>query len=457
MASHETVTVGPGERINPTVNSGETLSNVLYDITADGADVMISTNGTGWEVRNVGIRGRYNVGDDDLGAPGTGSGFNKVLDINGEGVLDTVYLGDGAAEGAQKSLMIIGPGDLGGGHVQINRMYGAEFSENANYVAGYAGEAQGGQGGSVEFKNCHMRDNNVAHFRCSGNLTLRNVTITNTNMVPPLYTTHGDVSHVINSRGIRADYNSLYGPVEAYNCDIDVTTSNTCNPRHGRQVNHCAASAVSIDQNGQPGQVKLYDCEVRGSISGGVEENNVGSNPDTSVPAGVPTSAKQAATGDVSGGNGDNGDTSPGYDHLLELSTGISGSTYMFTVDGDVTRGPKAEQNNDTIEDLGDGRYRVSGETGNNFADNYRFSGRITEISSNDGIENWTLKLDGQEVTRQELLDMTDDRGSGDDDTNGDTGGDTEPGGPSSIDSEPLVVFSMLSLGAAIKKATNDD
>ena len=68
-SEYETITVGAGERRTFDVGSGETFENKLIDITADNADVRVVAQGTDWTLRNIGVRGSADVGNDQSGSP----------------------------------------------------------------------------------------------------------------------------------------------------------------------------------------------------------------------------------------------------------------------------------------------------------------------------------------------------------------------------------------------------
>ncbi|PSP72128.1 hypothetical protein BRC86_13210, partial [Halobacteriales archaeon QS_3_64_16] len=74
------------------------LENVLIDITADGADVLISTHGGSWVIRNVGVRGESNGSLSDRPLI---SAKTKQSDESGR--IENVYLGDGGDHGGHGS------------------------------------------------------------------------------------------------------------------------------------------------------------------------------------------------------------------------------------------------------------------------------------------------------------------------------------------------------------------
>ena len=129
-----------------------------------------------------------------------------------------------------------------------------------------------------------------------------------------------------------------------------------------------------------------------------------------------------AADLDADDGGGDDGDDDDDDDErLLEIVATESGDVrYEFTVDGDVERARvtdriKAEPD-DRIRENRDGTVTVRGSTGNRgFGDAFRFTGDVTEFESR-GDADFFLRLDGERVDVDELVDDDDD----DDDDDGD-------------------------------------
>ncbi|MFC7045715.1 hypothetical protein ACFQH6_10125 [Halobacteriaceae archaeon GCM10025711] len=87
-SDYETVKVPAGETKVVSVGTGDTLENVLYDVTASGAHVLIRAWGDDWTIRNVGIKGAMEEFDGNVVAAG-------VDDPNSSAVVENFYLGDG--------------------------------------------------------------------------------------------------------------------------------------------------------------------------------------------------------------------------------------------------------------------------------------------------------------------------------------------------------------------------
>ncbi len=253
-----------------TVGDGETLENVLIDISAPGADARIEATGDDWTVRNVGFRGQCDVDKS--------TGFWNRLHLSGNGVVERVYLGDGAVSRIDAG----GAGCPSGhsGHVTIRDSYFAGWTDNALYTAHAAEDGNG----TFHVQDCYFRDNNVAHLRIAadGDLAER-VVIENTGKVPQL--DGGDVF----SRGVYTGYGDPSDVVEIRDCDIDVTTANTNGAAQALQSpeNHPRSGACST--------LLATDCEINGGVVGIVTTTDTGSAPDTSVPPSVPKTALHAA------------------------------------------------------------------------------------------------------------------------------------------------------------------
>ena len=120
-----------------------------------------------------------------------------------------------------------------------------------------------------------------------------------------------------------------------------------------------------------------------------------------------------AADLDADDGGGDGGDDDDD-ERLLEIVATESGDVrYEFTVDGEVERARvtdriKAEAN-DRIRENRDGTVTVRGSTGNRgFGDAFRFTGEVTEFESR-GNADFFIRLDGERVSVDELVDEEDD------------------------------------------------
>lgn len=253
-ASYETVKVPANKTRGITVGDGETYENVLIDITASGASVLIATHGSGWTIRNVGIKGKH---------PG-GGGHHlfqpSVADPDAEGLVENVYMGDGQPLDAARK---------GGVWVNANMPHrGTIIFRNyhlAKFVNGLYGSGVGHQGheGDIRVENSYFYNNTIANVRTNAKERVNYVENT---------TIHVDGNQPVckdcsqpNTQNTRAVW-SWYGRTHLINCDVrgDLATS----------------KGGSITQ----------------------ENTRVGDAADIAAPEGVPMSAEEAASGQGSGG-----------------------------------------------------------------------------------------------------------------------------------------------------------
>ncbi|NHN60557.1 MULTISPECIES: hypothetical protein [Halorussus] len=375
-AEYETRTVSAGGYDSVTLRDGDTFENVLVDISADGAEFHVDAHGDDWAIRNVGIKGRL---DSSGGAP-------NIIRADGNGVIEHCFFGDIAAPN-------IGGGAIGiksyhAGHIDIKECYIGGSTDNGVYAA----QPAENNGGTMAIDTCYFVNNNITHIRAAADgTTVKNSVLTNTNDVNPNHK-----SGSINSRGFWDFYGDGDETVTIENCDIDITDENT-----NGSATAAVATAVTYE---------MRNCQVKGQLRGNVTESNVGSSPDTSVPAGVPTTPEDAAaataTGDTSGSGtqtpDQSGDDQP-QGTLLELisTPDRANITYEFTVEGTVEKrtsssdGVVAEAN-DSVTDNGDGTVTVSGISGNGHGDSYLVQGSITAMDLDESL--WTIRYDGAEV-----------------------------------------------------------
>jgi len=156
--------------------------------------------------------------------------------------------------------------------------------------------------------------------------------------------------------------------------------------------------------------------------------------------------------GSSSGGDGDE-ETDAGYENELGILTeeGADRVDYRFVADGSVetadlgtspSGNPVAANNNDTVTDLGDGRYEVEGLTGNGWGDGFAVDGEVVEFEAanadSDADPAFWLEWNGEEVSVAELVgdDSSDDGSDSTDDGSDSTddGSDSTDDGSDSTD-----------------------
>ncbi|AGB16228.1 hypothetical protein Halru_1621 [Halovivax ruber XH-70] len=286
-ASYDVVEVDAGSHEVLRVGAGETLENVLIDVTADGASATIDCHAPNTTVRNVGFEGRMDSPPTGIiGASDTGGGTS---------VIENVYLGDGASAGHRHGLGLwVSPEHSG--HLVIDRVNIQEMGDNSFYCSAP------GNSGTVELRNCYSANSWVAHYRLAKG-TVENCVALN------------DERHE-DGRGIWA---WAPGTVEVRDCDLDM------NGRH---------YAIAAGANGSGTHVAVSDTQYSTAFHGGIREANGstvdlqqgnGTNPDGSrIPDGCPTSAREAAAG---------GRTQVQATNRIELSGQFS---YRIEVDGEI-------------------------------------------------------------------------------------------------------------------------
>lgn len=274
---YETITAD-GQHIS--VGSGETLSNLLVDVS-NGGDFLITAVGTNWTIKNIGIRGYFGGGDFIISCRDSS---------NGRSLVENVYIGDGAGKhGADfvhgPGAIFVGPADRHTGHITFRECNVQGYPNNGFYCSNGPG--------SVKFENCLAVNNGVSNFRC-GNTSgdeIRNCVAYNDNTDYGWY--HEQNNYV------EEDGRPLWmwgpGTVDVYNTDLAAGTY---------------GGAIYI----RGGSVNYVSGNVSGSTGGASLNSRVGSSPDLSPPAGVPLTPEQAASGGGSnaGGGGSQPDTGGG-------------------------------------------------------------------------------------------------------------------------------------------------
>ena len=441
-AEYETIEVPANTRKVIEVRAGETFENKLIDITADGAHVKLLTYGSGWTVRNVGVKGENNNLD------GTYGTFYLRCTDDGEALAENIYMGDGAADRCGHAAV---SDWANAGTVTIRNINVTGWSADGMYMS-HAGNTVRQTMGVTQVENAYLKNNNIENCRLGtpGSYIKNSVVHVESQDAVP-----ANQSGQVNARGIWFKEQS---GLKAIDCDISVRGSH----------------AVFANDNGEG---TLENCRVEGPITGPVQQVNVSGSPDLTPPASVPMSAEEAASGDIdssenlsSGANettgdettadqsgdettadqsgdkttadqsGDkttadqSGDETTAGDQSGDESSGTEESqsetdgsaarpagtlfelvptddatsvTYEFTVEGSVRGrttapdGGHTAEAADTVTDNGDGTVTVSGIAGNGYGDAFYVDGAITSVSVDESV--WTLYLGGDEVAPDDL------------------------------------------------------
>lgn len=234
------------------VSGDETVEDIVVDIRAPNADACIVARGSGWVIRNV----RF-VGSTDLGAKS--GGFANLIDAQGNGRIENVYMGDGVSDdGIWRGG--IGVGTPHSGHIDVQDCYLAGWTDNAIYAATMAEEQFDNAGhGTLTIDRCYLRDNNIAHLRIASDGTVvRNTVIENTN---DAHTIDGGP---VNSRGVYTGYGDPEQVVTIENCNICVTAENT------NGIAHALVSGTH-DKWGPCSTLNIVSSNIKGKVVGHVE------------------------------------------------------------------------------------------------------------------------------------------------------------------------------------------
>ncbi|WP_226007302.1 right-handed parallel beta-helix repeat-containing protein [Natrinema salinisoli] len=428
---YDVIEVSPGETFEKDISSGETWENKLIDITASGAGYSISATADDFEMRNIGVRGEW---DHD---PGSQVIIVEVESADASGLIENVYLGDGAAGGGDPGGIYVHNDHSGTLTIRGCNIQG--FPDNGIYASG-PGLADRGNGGVVQIENTYAAD--------CGSSGLR----------------------------IGSDGSSVQNCV-AWNCDrglwclfSDQLEANGCD--FGGSGYDIRVGSGSQESGGPYGELTVNDTswgtqqlersqnEIHGSSSG---------SPNNRGPAdvGAPTSAEAAAAGTATDGTSGSDETTTDEEpdssessHLLAFVTSSDAynDTYSFVVEGDVEKATAdydspagnsiGANGNDTI-DVADGTTTVEGLTGNGFGDAYRVHGPVTSITIDDPDVMW-VELDGEKMSVEEVIDATSD------------GDDEDSSGPSNalvIDATETGDRAAYSFEASgtVEKATQGD
>ena len=167
---YEVVTVAAGDTYSVTLGSGDTLENVLIDITAEGARYEIRATGSDWAIRNVGVRGTWPTGEK------LSPFIASVPDPDGEAHIENLYLGDRQPVGAVRSRADGTTDGVTGlfvptnhaGTLHVDRVNIQSYGDNCIYASAPGNGPEHpatGNGGSVIITNSFARETNAACFR----------------------------------------------------------------------------------------------------------------------------------------------------------------------------------------------------------------------------------------------------------------------------------------------------
>ncbi|WP_135826706.1 hypothetical protein [Halorussus ruber] len=368
-ADYRTVTVPAGETRTFSVGSGETLENLLIDMTADGASAKIYANGDGWTVRNVAFKGNH---------PGGHYLFTPAVSEGGTALVENLYMGDGQTEGTGKGgIWVNGPDHYG--TLNFRNVNIQHFIDNGLYGTDPGYDYAGAHGGVVNVYDSFFNSNNISNIRV-GSRDGRTCHVENC-VVRTGSTRACDVGcsspGAKNSRGVWA----WWGPVEVKDSDIE---------------------GPAVEQDNRAGDPTISSTNTRWGSNANADR----------VPEGVPMTAEEAASGTSSASGSDQtteeSGTADAEGTVLELVAGSNTSSisYEFTVEGSVQKrtsaGDVESESNDSVTDNGDGTMTVTGVSGNGYGDSYLVNGDF--VSMNLDESKWTLTYGGEQVSVDDLV-----------------------------------------------------
>ncbi|MCU4750501.1 hypothetical protein OB919_00655 [Halobacteria archaeon AArc-curdl1] len=304
-----------GQQIH--VGDNETFENKLIDMSG-GGDISIRARGENWTVRNIGVKGRMQDGNSTTSL--------IMAEAHGDCLIENVYYTDGAERNQQLGFKFIFAPTQATGHLTIRNCRWENVCSTACYLEP-GGRVSPRMTATVE--NCYAGNNRIDTLRTNGKGDeVRNCVFFNT----------PDGDEV--SRLIRTVNDGVL--------DIQDTHLQTHNSTY-----RCLVAGSDATINYRSGE---WDGHGGGNGSLNVS-SSVGSNPEKFVPAGVPTSPEDAASGgsdttEYDGGNDADDEESerpPGTELRLEGT-----ANYRIDVDGTIHPYPEFEQYLDYGEHYGD-------------------------------------------------------------------------------------------------------
>ncbi|MDQ2052043.1 hypothetical protein RBH26_16320 [Natronolimnohabitans sp. A-GB9] len=241
----------------------ETFENKLIDVS-NGNDIQFNVDGAA-TIRNIGVHGLFQ-----------GDGFIfSITAPSGTVEFENIYIGDGANKAG--SGFTHGPGGIfyhndASADVVFKECNVQGFPNNGWYCSNTANS------GSITWERCFGKNNGVATFRAANqDDTLRECVAYNDDTD---YSTENGSWGGYNETSGRPLWVWEPGGITVEDCHFDAGNYNSAVVAH------------------QGASITLDGGAVAGSTQGNVDASDAGSDPDLSLPDGVPESAEAAATGD---------------------------------------------------------------------------------------------------------------------------------------------------------------
>lgn len=360
---YEVIEVAEGETFTKRVSSGETWENKLIDISASGAGYSIDAEGSGWTIRNIGVRGRWDY------TPGSSPFTVDVPDSSGSAIIENVYLpGEDSVSMGDPTGIYVHPTTAG--TITMRNLYVARFGDNGIYASAPGNpEAHPvpGSHGTIEIYDSYVT-------KCRTNVRVS----TDSSVVENVVST--------NPVGGKSCFRDYYGlGVTFRNCDA-YAPSNACfktgsSTWNGSRGVECGPGPTLENCRAEGSTILTGPCSFTGSPDLG---------PRTEPPEGVPLSPEQAANGDASADQTENGDTgSSDKDNtsdtgklentILVDGVSTSGSTqYEVSVSGAIEKATLEGASIDGEDTIESGQ--VTGSVAG-WRDAFRFSGELENLT----------------------------------------------------------------------------
>lgn len=405
---YEEIVVAEGDTYSVSLGDGETLENVLIDITASGAGYSINADGDGWAIRNVGVKGTFDSHSNDsqitLNTPSSDS----------TGVVENVYLPGASSPGhsydGAKGIYVFRDhaGEILIRNVNIKRM-----QDNGLYASSPGHDASDASGGIVRVEDSYFEANATAHIR--------------------LGTTGSYAQNCVLKDCLHRGFWAYYEHPEIRNCDIfgSDTADIVLGGSSYEKQNYAEVTAEN----------SCWETVEHGGSSNALHGSSAGT-PQDRMPEGCPTSPEAAAAGNASSGTtsgsagtDDTGDDPglPQGDFTLEVSTDGGLAEYLVELDAEeVTAGAGADTQDHEYQDRAferNGNWYVHGYTAGGSESFQITGGEILRVGAPQGSPLFTV--DGQRLDTEafdEISSIPDENGDASSGDDADTDGADENG-----------------------------
>ncbi|MFC4359853.1 right-handed parallel beta-helix repeat-containing protein [Halobium salinum] len=258
---YDRIVISAGETRTFELGDGDVLENTIIDITASGATAFVYAAGRGWTIRNVAVVGRH---------PERNQPVLLAKDFGGGSVVENCYFGGDPS--APKATAVFVHAEHSGDLLVRNCVF-EDWTDNAIYASPpgnpdieHYRPDNVGQGGTVRVENCYFENVHVAGVR--------------------LGTDGSYARNCVFNGGPHRGFWGYYGETTYTNC-------------HAVANYPFYAGGLTYEKQGSATMV-LEDCCGEGTLEalGGAEiRGDPCRAPQTSPPAGVPMSARAAASG----------------------------------------------------------------------------------------------------------------------------------------------------------------